>query len=117
MKRIIRIAITVLLGFVIGLFGVIVSVFADGLVSERLVIILIILLIYAVMGFLFGLLIPGLFCEGGLYLSAGGVLLLGLYTIKEFNFYNLLYIVFIILFSCAGSFLGNNIRRKKDGVS
>lgn len=46
MKYIIGIILTILTGIILGFFGALVSVFADGIVGERLIVISFILLVY-----------------------------------------------------------------------
>lgn len=96
----------VLVGALLGFFGVLVSVFADGGVLERLITIGIILLIYAALGGLWGFFLPGIWWHGALALSLPGVLLLALYMLGEFNPYYLVYMVLILALAGLGAYGG-----------
>ena len=100
-------------GILIGFFGVIVSVFADGPLVERLVTIVVILLIYYVLGGGWGLVLPGYSWKWGLLLGAPGVLFLGVFMIREFNAYYFIYMVLIVTMACFGAWAGSAVRNRR----
>ena len=112
MKNIVRIVFTVIIGSLLGFFGVLVSVFTDSSTTERMITIAVILLIYSILSGLSGLLIPKYSWQWGLILSSPGVLMLGLYMLNEFNFLYIIYIILIIGLSCLSAKIGSNIRRR-----
>lgn len=109
-KKTILIILSALIGIIIGYFGVLVSVFADGAIKERIITIGIILLIYMILSFLLGLIYPEFSWKWGILLGFPGVLFLALYSIKEYNFLYLIYIFLILCLSAVGSFLGGVIK-------
>ncbi|NMC55721.1 MAG: hypothetical protein GYA50_00670, partial [Eubacteriaceae bacterium] len=106
MRNFLGIIAAILIGLVTGYFGVLVSVFSDGSVSERVITIGILLFIYFIMGLLFGFLAQKVW-KFSFAFSLGGVYFLTSYMIKEFNIYYLIYVVFIIALPLLGSYLGN----------
>lgn len=104
--------VTLAAGALIGFFGVFVSVFSDGLVFERLVTILIVLIIYGIISILLGIIKPLYTWLYMLSLSLPGVLLLFVYTAKEFNFLYIVYMILILLFSYFGTKTGKSLKRK-----
>ena len=110
---IIGIIITVVLGLLLGFFGVFVSVFSDGLIYERLITILIVLIIYGILSIVLGFLKPNKTWLYMLCLSLPGALLLLLYMTREFNIFYLLYAVLILLVSYFGTKSGKSFKIKK----
>ncbi len=102
--------LAVLIGGVVGFFGVLVSVFADGGQQERLITVGIILLIYFVIGAAFGYLIPEYSWKWGIILGLPGVILLAAYALREFNIVYLIYMLGIIGTGCMGAWLGEKIK-------
>ena len=113
MKNIIIVILVILLGGLIGFFGVLVSVFADSSLTEQLITIGVILLIYGVLGGLYSLLLPKYSWQWGLLLSFPGILLLGLYMLSEFNPYYFIYMILILSFSCFSAYSVNSFRKRK----
>lgn len=113
MKNAIGITVSILVGGFLGFFGALNSVFSNGELNERVVFIAIILLIYAALGVVWGLLIPGFSWKWGLFLGGPGVILLVLFMLGEFNPYYLIYMTLIIGFSCFGGWIGNQIRSRE----
>jgi len=113
MKNGIAIFIAILLGIALGFFGVFNSVFTDGGLGERLVTIVAILLIYAGLGALWGFASPERPWRWVLALSLPGLILLGLYMLKEFNPFYLLYMVSILCLSSLGVYGGHSLRMRK----
>jgi len=107
--------LAILIGIIIGFFGVINSVFSDGALAERLITISIILAIYAILSALLGFLLPAYSWAWGLLLCIPGVLFLFLYMFTEFNPYYLIYIITLISVSCLGAYGGNKIKAIKKG--
>ena len=102
-KKLISIIVTLVIGIVLGFFGVMVSVFSDGGTYERIITILIILIIYGVLSLIIGFIRPVKPWGHMLALSLPGVVMLIFYTIKEFNILYIVYIVLIIWFSAFGA--------------
>jgi hypothetical protein len=112
-KKLISIIVTLVIGIVLGFFGVMVSVFSDGGTYERILTILIILIIYGVLSLIIGFIRPVKPWGHMLALSLPGVVMLIFYTIKEFNILYIVYIVLIILFTFFGTKSGKSLKRKK----
>lgn len=113
MRYIISILLAILVGTLLGFFGVFVSVFADGALSERLITIAIILLIYVLLSAALGYLLPNYSWMWGLLLGAPGVFFLVQYMANEPNPYYLIYIILILSLSCLGAKGGSIIKRHK----
>lgn len=105
--------ITLVAGALIGFFGVFVSVFSDGLIYERLVTILIVLIIYGIVGIVLGFLKPMYTWLYMLSLSVPGVIILALYSAREFNILYVAYMALILVFSFFGTKTGKSMKRKK----
>jgi len=115
MKYLVGAVISIAAGGFLGFFGVFVSVFADGGTTERLITILVILIIYFVINGLLGFILPNYSWRWGLLSGIPGVVFLGFYLLKEFNYLYLVYMALIIGFACLGGWSGSTIskRRKK----
>lgn len=113
MKNVIGKILTVLVGFLLGFFGVFNSVFSDGALAERLVTISIILIIYAILSALVGLFLPRYSWKWGFFICLPGVFILLLYMFREFNPYYLIYQIMLVVFSCLGAYIGHAIRSRK----
>ena len=113
MKKALVAVLAALVGSLIGYFGVLVSVFSDSNLSERLITISIILVIYAILSALLGVLLPSLTWWWGVILAAPGAMLVVLYFIREPNAYLIIYIVAIFGLSSFGSRFGSSLSRKK----
>lgn len=101
MKNILGILLAILVGCLIGFFGVFVSVFADGGLQERLITIGIILLVYCILGCAWGFALPEHAWEWGLLLGLPGVILLAVYLQSE---YEPLYFLYMVLILCCTGF-------------
>jgi len=108
MKNLIGIPAAILVGLAIGRFGVLVSVFADGSVSERLITIAVLLLIYFILGTLSGFIMPKTFWIMAFLLSSGGVYYLVRYMTHEFDIYYVVYTTLIIALPYIGALMGKN---------
>ena len=112
MKNIFGIVLSIVSGIFIGFFGALNSVFSDGELKERLVFIGILLVIYGILGLVWGFLLPKFTWKWGLFLGGPGVLILFLFALLEFNPYFLIYIVLISLIACGGAWGGSSLRKR-----
>lgn len=102
MKKILGQILGVIIGLLLGFFGVLVSVFADGPLDERMITILVILLIYGILGLIWGWLIPTMSWRWGLYLGTPGSIILLMYSFDETTRapYYIVYIGLILIITC-----------------
>jgi len=105
--------VTIVLGLLLGFFGVIVSVFSDGIIYERFITILIVLIIYGVLSIILGLIKPTKTWLYMLSLSLPGVILLSIYMSKEFNVLYIFYIIAILIVCYMGTQSGKSFKIKK----
>ncbi len=112
MKNIIGIVLSILTGIFLGFYGALNSVFSDGELNERLVFIGILLVIYGILGAVWGFFIPKFTWKWGLFLGGPGVLILLLFTLLEFNPYFLIYMALIFLLACGGAWGGSALRKR-----
>lgn len=113
-KKYISIIVVSIIGIVLGFFGVIVSVYSDGSTYERAVTIGIVLIIYAILSLIVGLIKPIKTWIYMIALSLPGVLMLIVYSsIKEFKVLHIIYIVLILIISYFGTKTGKSFRIKK----
>lgn len=117
MKYIIGRVLAVILGIILGFFGVFNSVFADGMLSERLIVVGVILLIYAFLGFLLGFFLPKGSWTWGLFGGVPGALFLLLYMLREFSFYYLIYIILLLTVSCLAAYGGSLVKTHRDNCA
>jgi uncharacterized membrane protein HdeD (DUF308 family) len=113
-KKPIGIIVTIIIGIVMGIFGVMVSVFSDGTTYERIITILIILIIYGVISLISGFIKPVKSWIYTLSLSLPGVLMLIFYCVKEFNILYVVYIILILLITFFGAKSGKSFNRKRN---
>ncbi|NLK65847.1 MAG: hypothetical protein GX289_12260 [Tissierellia bacterium] len=113
-KKLISIIVTIIIGIALGFFGVMVSVFSDGSTYERLITILVILILYGVLSLIIGFIRPVRPWGHMLALSLPGVIMLIFYTIKEFNFLYIVYIVLILLIVFFGTKSGKSLKKKRE---
>lgn len=112
-KSIISYIVVLIIGALVGFFGVFNSVFSDGSMYERTVTILVILIIYALSGIVVGFIKP---IKPMLYLpclTITGLVLLLFYMYKEFNALYLIYFVLILLVSYLGLKTGSSFMKRK----
>ena len=112
-KKSIGVVVTAIIGLLMGFFGVMVSVLSDAGIYERIITILIILIIYGILSLALGFLYPVKTWIYILPLSVPGVLLLILYSIKEFKVLYLVYILLILAMTYFGTKSGKSLKRKK----
>lgn len=112
MKQIISVTAALLWGCLLAFFGVFVSVFSDGGAQERAITIAVILGIYSVSGILWGYGGTNKTWQKTGVLSAPGVVLLLLYSVREIGLlpYFLLYGAGITACTWAGVRLGMRLR-------
>ncbi len=113
MKNTIGMILAIVLGILLGFFGVFNSVFSDGPTNERLVVVGVILVIYGLLGFAWGFFMLKYSWKWGLFLSIPGSIFLLLFTISELNPYYLVYMLLLIGMSCLGAYGGNALRNRR----
>lgn len=104
--------ITAGIGFILGFFGVMVSVFSDGTTYERLVTALVVLIIYAVLSLVLGFAKSRQPMLYALSLSLPGILLLLFYLFKEFNIFYIIYMALILSVVYFGVQSGKSFKKK-----
>lgn len=109
----IPIIIAIIAGIITGIFGVMVSIFSDGTVYERIITVLIVLIIYGILSLISGLLKAAKSWIYSFLLILPGIITLIYYTVKEFKIIYLLYIVLILLVMYFGTKSGKTLKRKK----
>lgn len=100
------------IGIILGFWGVFVSVFSDGSISERLVTIGIVLLIYLGLGAAWAFVRPQWFWIWVGILGLPGVIFLGMYTWREFSFYYVIYMFLILVTLSLGAWAGARLKRQ-----
>lgn len=106
-------ALALVAGSILGFFGVLVSVFADGSFPERIGTIGLILLVYAVLSALWAYFQPKYSWSWGLIVGLPGIMILGLYILSQFNPYCLLYMVTIMAIACLGALGGSSLSNRR----
>lgn len=121
MKYVISMILVVVVGTIIGFFGVINSVFSDGGIAERIGTVVVIVGIYAILSGLLGFFMPKYSWLMGLLLCMPGVLMLILYMRSEFNVFYLVYIAVLLATSCLVSYgcgkIGERRTRRTHDIS
>ena len=113
-KKPVGIIVTIIIGIIMGFFGVMVSVFSDGSTYERIITIFIILIIYGVISLIAGFLKPVKTWISMLSLSLPGIIMLIFYTIKDFNILYIVYMALILLITYFGTKSGKSLKIKKN---
>jgi hypothetical protein len=114
MKYLMGKVLAIVVGILIGFFGVFNSVFSDSSgINERLITIGIILFIFVILSVLWGYFLPKVSWQWGLFLSFPGVLFLFFYILREFNTYYILYILLLFTVSCIGAYFGTKLNSKE----
>ena len=113
MRNRLAVVLSLVVGALLGFFGVLVSVFADGGQTERLITISIILAIYAVLGAIWGFFSPEYSWRWGLLLGAPGLILLVLYTIGEPNPYHFVYAALLIALPCLTAYVAATVAKRR----
>lgn len=117
MKDIVAIILAIALGILIGFFGVVNSVFSDGPMDERLVFIAIILVVYALLGAIWGFLLPQRGWRWGLFLAMPGAVGLFLFMLSELSLFApfILYMIALLGVACLGAWGGSWFRIHRQG--
>ena len=98
-----------LVGLFFGVFGVLVSVFADAALSERLTMIAMVLPAYFLSGLILCFLFRVRFLGPGILLAAAGTMVLVVFLIREFQWYMVPYFVLQPAFALAGCWTGSRL--------
>ncbi|MDD4776060.1 MAG: hypothetical protein PHG75_06085 [Syntrophomonas sp.] len=115
MKDILAVILAIALGILVGFFGVVNSVFSDGPMDERLVFIVLILVVYAILGAIWGYLLPRRGWRWGLFLGIPGAIGLLLFMLSEIDLfiYFILYMVTLLVMACLGAWAGSRFRSSR----
>ena len=113
MKRRFGVLLALVLGCLLGFFGVFVSVFADSTLNEQYAIILIILLVYGILNGVWGYLMPSISWIWGIIFGAPGVILLFIYYRTQPNPLYPIYMALILAVSCICGRAGSKIKTKR----
>ncbi len=121
MKYVICMILAVVIGTIIGFFGVINSVFSDGGIAERIGTIVVIVGIYGILSGIFGFFMPRYSWLLGLLLCIPGILMLILYMTSEFHVLYLVYMAVLLAVSGFASYgsgkIGERRNRKNHDIS
>jgi len=110
----IGVVLALIIGGLLGFFGVFVSVFADGDLTERLITIAVILASYGLLSALWGVLLPDYGWQLGLVLALPGTMMLIWYLSSGgFNPYYIIYGLLILGCSYFGARTGSSIKRRR----
>lgn len=112
MKRILGSVISLALGLLFGFFGVMNSVFADGAMNERLVVIAVIIAIYGLLGLLLGFFFSEMHTTAAILLVAPGIVFLTFFLFSELYLLILLYMFFLAAITFGSVKLGRHLRGK-----
>jgi len=114
MKYVVCMVLAVVVGTVIGFFGVINSVFSDGGIVERIVTIAVIVAVYAILSGLLGFFMPKYSWLWGLLLCIPGVSMLILYMSSEFNVFYIVYMAVLLAVSGFASYGSGKIGERRN---
>lgn len=106
-KKVFILILAVALGLFISVFGVFLSVFADGNLNERLILIAITLVVMFLVTFIFTLLQPSMAWYFAAMIGLPGVFVL---LIQSRDVYHILYSLLILVFSYSGSCFSKKFR-------
>lgn len=109
LKRMFVSMVALLCGGFITIFGVFLSIFADGGLNERLILIAIVLLVLFILTLIFTYFQPEWALLNTTWLSGGGIIVL---ILNYQNSYYLLYIVSIFLVCFFGVITGRNLHHR-----
>jgi hypothetical protein len=109
MKKILGSVLSLALGLLFGFFGVMNSVFSDGAMDERLVIIAVILVIYGLLGLLLGFFFSEMHITVAILLVIPGIVFLTLFLFSELYLLILLYMVLLIFMTFVSVKLGHHL--------
>ena len=114
MKETLIKVMSVALGWLLGFFGVFVSVFSDGPIGERIVAVLVVLVIYAALSFLLGFSLKAKGLIWSLMLMLPGIAILIVYALKEPDFLYYAYAGAIAAISLIFAFIGSRFKFRKE---
>lgn len=109
LKSILLSIVALICGALISIYGVFLSVFADGGINERLILIAIILIVLFVFSTVFAYTQPRNAWLNAAFLGGGGIIIL---LLDLQNVYYFLYSFMIILVCSAGVLVGKRLRKK-----
>lgn len=109
LKSILLSLIALILGALISIYGVFLSVFADGGINERLILIAIVLIVLFVFSTVFTYVQPRNAWLNAVFLGGGGVIIL---LLDLQNVYYFLYSFMIFLVCFAGILVGKKLNRR-----
>ena len=107
LKNILLSVMALVIGTFITIFGVFLSVFADGGLNERLILIAIVLLVLFISSSAFAYIQPSKSLLNAAFLGGGGITVL---MINHQNIYYSLYSLSILLVCLAGVFVGRKLQ-------
>jgi hypothetical protein len=107
-RKVVLFIFALALGLLIAVFGVFLSVFADGNLNERLVFISAVLMILFILSLIFAVIRPHHFL---IYASILGIPGMFILLMKSQDFYHILYSILILIFCLIGAFSGRRINR------
>ncbi|MDP3304939.1 MAG: hypothetical protein Q8S15_02565 [Erysipelotrichaceae bacterium] len=114
LKSILLSVAALICGALISLYGVFLSVFADGGINERLILIVIVLLLLFVLSTIFAYIQPHNAWLNAAFLGGGGVIIL---LLDPQNVYYFLYSFMIFLVCLAGVWVGKKLNSKYKKVN
>lgn len=106
-KKFFMLILALAIGLFVALFGVFLSVFADGNLNERLVLIAITLLVLFLVTFVFTLIRPAMAYPYAMLIGLPGVFVL---LIQSWDFYHILYSLLIVILCFFGIFMAKKLR-------
>jgi integral membrane sensor domain MASE1 len=116
LKSILISVVALIFGAIITVYGVFLSVFADGNLTERLILIGAVLLILFVLSLFFTYIQPQKALLNSAFLGSGGIIVLLIY---RQNIYYFLYSLMILLVCLAGVYIGRklNVRYRNKSIN
>jgi hypothetical protein len=106
LKKVVLFIFALALGLLIAVFGVFLSVFADGNLNERLVFIAVVLMILFILSLIFTVIRPH---QSLIFASLLGIPGIFILLIKSQDFYHILYSILILIFCLIGAYSGKKI--------
>jgi integral membrane sensor domain MASE1 len=106
LKSILLSVVALIFGAIITVYGVFLSVFADGNLTERLILISVVLLVLFVLSLIFAYIQPQKALLNSVLLGGGGIIVLMIY---QQNVYYFLYSLMILLVCLAGVYIGRKL--------
>jgi hypothetical protein len=110
LKKTVSVFMALIVGVILALYGVFLSVFADGNINERLMLIGIVLLIFFVISYVLTKFNPHQAVLNVILMASPSIAVL---IFQDFSGYIILYISSIIVSCGLGFFLGKTVSKKK----